>query len=1234
MTLTAKLGDVVPPPGMAEDHHQAPSASPDSTAEEAILSRKRQKKALRVTQKIRMTEGSVDARVQHTNDDSVVSKRSAVAHEYIRDKFLRYFVKKPARRSPLINRGYYLRMAVMTDLIVRLVKRYLSAPEREAAVSGGGQCPPPVQVLSLGAGYDTLALRLLLDSVDTLPVDHKCAAASASSSCSSSCSSSSTTVSFPAGDVLFVDVDFPSVLMSKAALMAAAPPHTFPADWDLSPQREECPIRSPHYSAIGVDLRVASTKLLDSLHHHSPAGFAATNPTIIYAECVMQYMPHEDAAELLTLVAASFRNAVFVAYDQVSPLDSFGRVMQHSLRQKGSPLLGIQTSPDGAHMVRRARAAGMRHAWWGNFYRISAWCLADDERERVEALEDFDELEEWSEMCEHYGITMAATPGAWNSVITSGCAAHPAFVECSVEGEGRIEGGDESVPQSSEPMKGTLHSWPSRYGFEGWGNGGVAVEPLANGDHLLVSFGGFAAGKQHQRVSTVYVHSLREGELRVVVAGGDKGVAETAGLAPASALPPPLVFHSFSRVAPRTFLVWGGRTNPSAPSNKAFLLTLDLPRTISYGSTVTAHWRGLDVLCEAANQRCPSPRYRHSMVVLDGTKDEATLLLVGGKTTVTNPTTGLECFRVTVCLQRHTISYEVLDCTSPSGPMPPPLHSAAAVALSPDAALVSGGVLLGRDACNRHLWQLRPSTKEWSCLPVRLGEGRYAHSLAQVSVNRRDYLLMLGGSTWTEKSHVPPALLVPLPLLDSSTNGEATVAVAVTVSLPMDAPWWSRHSCVALGEGVVGVVGGGYTCFSFGTFAPKPQLLFLGDAIDAKARLLSMTSATCLSVGRDTAPKVVAAPKLVYSYDQLLSKPWSTVREVTYYCAAAFLEAATTAAQPVVFRNVPLGSCLSTWGSSAYLKAAEGRSTLSVHVAEGSQRLDFVRKNFAFRHVTLAQLVEHIEEATTLFRETRGSPSETWYYRSVAGHMKNERSNVWADFPTLGKDFVLPPGAKEHILPRLHQCCLRMSAPPLQLWTHYDALDNVLCQIVGTKRVVLFPPSEFNNLYVTGSSSAVMSLDEPDLVRYPRFIDACKMAQEVILRPGDMLFLPAMWFHHITTLLPDEDLADSTAAAASARYNVSVNVFYRHFDNAAVYDPKDLYGNKDILAVTRVCEELRSATRNVLADARLTADTDAVQLPSTYVEFAVRRFLQDLEGTAAAMADARRGCDALGADAP
>ena len=56
-----------------------------------------------------------------TNDSSIVSKRSVERTGYqIRSgqgQWLRHFVKKPTRRSPLINLGYFLRMKAMEHVI-------------------------------------------------------------------------------------------------------------------------------------------------------------------------------------------------------------------------------------------------------------------------------------------------------------------------------------------------------------------------------------------------------------------------------------------------------------------------------------------------------------------------------------------------------------------------------------------------------------------------------------------------------------------------------------------------------------------------------------------------------------------------------------------------------------------------------------------------------------------------------------------------------------------------------------------------------------------------------------------------------------------------------------------------------------------------------------------------------------------------------------------------------------
>lgn len=57
-----------------------------------------------------------------TNKSSIVSKRS-VEKLYYADQaeFFRYFVSKYKRRSPLINRGYWLRMKAIEHAVARFL---------------------------------------------------------------------------------------------------------------------------------------------------------------------------------------------------------------------------------------------------------------------------------------------------------------------------------------------------------------------------------------------------------------------------------------------------------------------------------------------------------------------------------------------------------------------------------------------------------------------------------------------------------------------------------------------------------------------------------------------------------------------------------------------------------------------------------------------------------------------------------------------------------------------------------------------------------------------------------------------------------------------------------------------------------------------------------------------------------------------------------------------------------
>jgi len=295
-----------------------------------------------------------DEGVQATNEDATSCKLSAVQLGYWTDQYIKFMYRKSIRRAPEIHLGYYARVQGF---------RYLVDKAFEA-------CDTRVQIISLGAGFDTLYWRL---TEECKPVQN------------------------------FIEVDFAGVTAKKCFIIKRNKQLlTKVADAESEVKLSRTELHGNRYHLVAADF--SNVQNLKDKLTESEVDYQC--PTVIIAECALVYADSSKVSAMLAFLAQQFSSVVFINYEQINMEDKFGKVMVDNLASRGCIFSGVSACKDKNTQITRFTNNGWGSAtcWTMNeVYKL----LPQQDVHRVERIEMLDEKELLQQLFDHYCITVA-----------------------------------------------------------------------------------------------------------------------------------------------------------------------------------------------------------------------------------------------------------------------------------------------------------------------------------------------------------------------------------------------------------------------------------------------------------------------------------------------------------------------------------------------------------------------------------------------------------------------------------------------------------------------------------------------------------------------------------------------------------------------------------------------------------------------------------------------------------
>jgi len=213
-----------------------------------------------------------------------------------------------------------------------------------------------------------------------------------------------------------------------------------------------------------------------------------------------------------------------------------------------------------------------------------------------------------------------------------------------------------------------------------------------------------------------------------------------------------------------------------------------------------------------------------------------------------------------------------------------------------------------------------------------------------------------------------------------------------------------------------------------------------------------------------------------------------------------FLEQYYAKNQPVILLDLMRGwKALTTW-TPEYLKAVSGGAIVEVMDGRNADERYEINLQRHRRNVVFSEYIDRV---------TCGGETNDYYL--VANNHLLERKEMQ---PLLADIEVFP----EYLDPAMRAGRTFFWFGPAGTVTplHHDIANILMAQVIGRKLVTLISPDQTHLVYNHLGVHSEVNCEAPDYERHPLFRNVTKT--EIILDPGEVLFLPVGWWHHVRAL--------------------------------------------------------------------------------------------------------------------